>query len=531
MYLLSKEKQRSNIERLLIAPGATYDESLICMKDTRSQIIGEALSFLTRGEVGVTRVFLLYSCAGAGKTAIAHSVAHICDEEHHCLGASFIFQAGETLRNNPGRLVSTVARELSAQNSDYASRLGDVIEASPSITYAPITNQFQSLLLRPLSKISPPSRPVAIVIDAIDEGWSEQVLHVIKSFSKLPSWIRVFITLRDDGIILPRLRSQTHIYRREINIGDDNNNRDIRLYISERLRAIAEERELDDWPTEDVINRMCLKAGGLFVWAAVACSSISNPELNPVSQFEELVSDGPIRDTVASGQMDELYVKVLSKCNLNESRALVRFHQCLGTIITLKRPLSASAIDAINGTDHTRHTLRKLNPVLFGIGSPTSSQPIHIIHQSFREFITQQSNDVSAKYVIVESEHNESLALQCLRIVNTEMPLLVEQTRWIVDERRNWESSVPTLREDVISEALWYACEYVLEHVKAIKRMVPGISNALAHFIRENLYGWLAVCAMKGRCQGIETLVDDEQVRASKHGRASEDLLLMRTTL
>lgn len=180
------------------------------MENTRTAIIREIVYFLTREDVGDKRVFLLSGCAGAGKTAIAHSVAYICEYEYDSLGASFFFQAGQILRDTPSQLISTIARQLSARISEYAAPLSDAIAANPSITQAPLMNQFQSLLLRPASLACTSPKPIyipptAIVIDAIDEGWSEKLLDVIKLFSELPSWLRIFITMRDDGSILPRL--------------------------------------------------------------------------------------------------------------------------------------------------------------------------------------------------------------------------------------------------------------------------------------------------------------------------------------
>lgn len=306
--------------------------------------------------------------------------------------------------------------------------------------------------------------------------------------ARLPSWVRIFITLRDDGLIPPRLRSQTHIRWHEIDISAVSNDHDIRVYITKRVRIIGVDRDLKHWPIDFIVYCLCEKADGLFVWAVVACNLITDVDLDPFEQFEELVcGDSSLRDTRASSQLDELYSKVLSKCYLDEPRALSRYDQCVGTSLILKRPLSILAINNLLGIKHAQYTLRPLAPILVVLAGPHQQQLVQIIYQSFRDFVTQEiANSSSLKqHMIVPSEHNESLALHCLVIISKEMPLLTEHTGWIVNMERDCESSIPKLRDCIISEALWYACVYVMEHIDAVAQPVPALSDALIQFLRD----------------------------------------------
>lgn len=512
------DKKRSNIERLPLVAGASYNELLGCMVSTRSAIIDQAVTFLNCKSVGDARILLLSGCAGSGKTAVAHSVAEICEREHHSLGSSFFFEASQNLRDSPQQLITTLARELSARNFVYASHLSEAIEANPGIITAPLANQFQTLLLHPSIAASQDSQPTAVVIDGIDEGWSEELLRVIKLCSKLPSWIRLFMTVRDDGSILPRLQSQSHIHSLEIDITTDGNLADIELYVEERLHATATTRNIEHWPTPEVLKRMCEKAAGLFIWAAVACNSIDDIDVDPIKQYTELVSDGRITYSRAFSQMDELYMKVLLKCRLHETLALSRYHQCIGAMLALRRPLSTKGIATLLDERHIHFTLRPFTPVIQGPIGLNHLQPIQIIHQSFREFVTKENTDASfPDYTIVEAEHSEALALRCLALIRKEMPSLSYYTGWITDNwnesRREPESSIPVLAEGIVSEALWYACEYVGEHIDKISQTVSRISHDLIQFMREDLYGWLAVCAMKGNCRDLENMHNYLQVR------------------
>lgn len=447
---------------------------------------------------------MLSGPAGSGKTAIAHSVAHICANTHRSLASSFFFKAGVNLRDRPDQLISSISRELAAKNPIYASLVGEAIENDPGLATAPIKRQFQTLLIHLTSQLSTDTPPIIIVIDAIDEGWSMELLGILELWAQLPSWVRLFVTFRDDGSVPHRLRSSSHIVWHDLDITTESNFDDIRIYVTGKLHEIAANRDLQEWPAHGDINKMCQKANGLFVWAAVACNSIGDMDLDPIEQFNELINDDDVRDTRAADQMDELYLKVLSKCRVNDSRAHTRYHQCFGAVLSVKRALSVGALNELQGVSYIFPTLRRLAPVLTGLLPPGSDTPIQIIHQSLRQFATQAPSG----YGIVESDQNTALALRCLLLIHEQIPLLVKYTQWITDEERSDERSLPLLPEETASEAFCYACEFVLDHLTGVKQISPELSGALEIFLRQDLYGWLAVCTMKGKCQDIRSLFE-----------------------
>lgn len=201
--------QRTNIELLTLEPGVSYDRSLGCTSN--DPVIQEAIEFLTREDIGEKRIFLLSGPAGSGKTAIAHSVARICDEQHQSLGSSFFFKAYEKLPSQLNQLVTTMVRELSAKSLSFTSQLSDAIESNPTITTAHIGRQFRSLLLDTSARVTFNHQPMTIVIDGTDEDSSQEFMSILKSCSETPPWIRFFVTIRNDSALLPRLRHQNHI--------------------------------------------------------------------------------------------------------------------------------------------------------------------------------------------------------------------------------------------------------------------------------------------------------------------------------
>lgn len=503
MRLTNKDERRQYIHQLPLVPNASYDESLGCLRTTRIKILAEIANFLTNTTAS-PNVFMLSGPAGSGKTAISHSVAHICDDIHHSLASSFFFKADVNLRDKPDQLISSIARDLAGKNSEYASLLSETVKGSPNLATAPINRQFQKLLVELTSQLPPNSPPVAIVVDAIDEGWAKPLLDILESWAQLPSWIRLFATFRDDGSVPSRLRTSSHMCWFDLDITAESNTDDIQLYVAEKLRAVAADRELTEWPTPNDINKLCRKANGLFVWAAVACNSIDDVDLAPIEQFNELVEDDELRDTRAADQMDELYLKVLSKCPLENPRALSRYQQCLGAVLSVRKPLSAAALNELLGVSYVSQTLRRLAPVLSGLVPVNVDNPIQTIHQTFRQFVTQGTG----KHVISRSDQDQSLALRCLILIHERMPTLANHTQWLNDEKQDEKTGVPLLPENTISVALRYSCKFLLAHLTGVECVSPDLSLAVEKFMYRDIYGWLGLSAMMGECQDVRTLIE-----------------------
>lgn len=286
--------------------------------------------------------------------------------------------------------------------------------------------------------------------------------------------------------------------------------------------AADADHQLGGWPTAEDVDKLCWKANGLFIWAVVACNSIGDRDLDTIEQFDELVSEDVLRDTRAVTEIDELFLKVVSKCCLNEPRAQKRYRECFGGVLCIKRPLSSADLNELLDVPYVFPTLRTLAPVLRGLLPRDSNAPIQIIHGSLRHFATQGNEN----YTIVESEHNSSLALGCLRLIQKQMPLLAEFTQWLTDgvqdtgsnpedidgdtqgtdsdiqsvysDIQDTESAIPTPPQNAVSTILHYACEFLVDHLCQVKHVDPELLNALELFIQHDLYGWLAVCVMLG---------------------------------
>jgi hypothetical protein len=155
------------------AEGARYNSEKGCLPGTRREIIEEIVDWVNNDAEDVPRVFLLSGMAGLGKSAIAHSLAHLFDGFGR-LGSSYCFNRSNQTELRPDNLFSTIARDLADLDPSRKSTLYQVIHEKTALrkTRAP-HEQFENFILQPASGLTSIG-PLLIVIDALDESGDKE---------------------------------------------------------------------------------------------------------------------------------------------------------------------------------------------------------------------------------------------------------------------------------------------------------------------------------------------------------------------
>ncbi|KAJ3521322.1 hypothetical protein NMY22_g12365 [Coprinellus aureogranulatus] len=149
-----------------------------CHPETRVAVQEEILSWISQGDEDAQpkKILWLTGPAGAGKTAIAGSIAQTC-EERGILAGSFFFSsyAGPDTRRTKRHLISTLAYSLLQHDGLQALRepILSAIERDPSIFGRNLTAQAKALLVGPFrsanGKVIRSSLAKVIIIDGLDE--------------------------------------------------------------------------------------------------------------------------------------------------------------------------------------------------------------------------------------------------------------------------------------------------------------------------------------------------------------------------
>ncbi|KAF8151694.1 hypothetical protein B0H34DRAFT_775575, partial [Crassisporium funariophilum] len=275
-----------------ISPGALHNSGEFldqprCHPDTRVAVLEAIMAWVENLERESSTMWL-HGPAGAGKSAIARSIAEQC-AALNLLIASFFFSRLADGRNNTERLISTIAYQLAQNIPETRPHIERVVENDPAIFSKSLVDQIQALIVRPLQSASVdslsrnPPLPYLIIIDGLDECHdAEAQIHVLRLLANL-------VQQRQCGIRLAVLvvsRPEKHL-RASFSNGDlaarstllllDNTFRpddDIRLYLTSKCNEIKDchpfKHEIADvWPSPGDIETLVKKSSGQFIFASL----------------------------------------------------------------------------------------------------------------------------------------------------------------------------------------------------------------------------------------------------------------------
>ena len=225
---------------------------------------------LWAGDPDKLSVYWLNGLAGTGKSTIAKTIAERLFADGQ-LGASFFCSRDFEDRRNLQLIFPTLATQLARKYAKFRSILVPLIRSDPNIAYEPLYNQMEKLIAQPLNESS---ISTVIVVDALDECEDEESASAILSVlgrlvSEIPK-VKFFLTGRpesriSEGFRLPLLANMTDVFvLHEVELDQVDN--DIRLFFQSSFLELANRRRgLDNWPTEEQLDRLCGRAAGLFV--------------------------------------------------------------------------------------------------------------------------------------------------------------------------------------------------------------------------------------------------------------------------
>jgi len=506
----------ATLDILPYAEGASWNPELVCLHDTRKELLHDIWEWIcSADDTTHAEVFSLCDVAGAGKSAIAHTVARDCAQKG-VLASCFFFDRNIPDRRIPQKLFSTIARDLARLSNDLTEHIVHILENDRSLASASQSRQFDELIMKPFGDRHI-GRPVVIVVDALDEGCNQETLSILRNkVPNLPGTFRILVTSRLTDNIRIDLLNAGHVRHTSIDIHGSVNQRDIALYIRDRLRVISSRRQLPmDWPGERRIHDFIRKAEGLFIWVFIVSEYLVTAAY-PDRKLFAILEGKNILGLPANTKMDALYAEILGACDWTDADFVHSYQLVIGTVITVKTPISSSALQSIyrdNPILDVNEVLRPLSSLLTGIFQ--DNQPIQIIHLSFRDFLTYRAlcSPEYERFQIREGENSQRLSFLCLRILNEDLTPGIPGTGYLSGVIPH-TAGIPLLHESRISEALWYACRFWNEHIIEVQGPVTeDFLDALRKFLTEKLTVWMEVLYSKYPFQTLTPLREWLQVR------------------
>ncbi|KAF7970394.1 hypothetical protein HWV62_24266 [Athelia sp. TMB] len=452
-------------------------------------------------------IFWLNGVAGSGKSAIAHTVARSLREAGFLISA-FFFSRDAASRNNPRFIFSTIARDLANLHSGIAEEIATALEKEPALPSASLSRQFDAFILKPSSHHSS-DQPIVVVIDALDESIQNDrdttLLAILRDETKkLPANFRILVTSRPTIEIEQFLSENAHIKSYSLDIYSSENKQDITKYVDAQLCSdMIRSNVGTDWPGEEAIRELERLSGGLFIWIATICVYLRTV-YNPRKKLRALLSHPSQESFTTDKKMDNLYTTVLAACgDWDDADFLDDYDIVMGAIMAAKRPLSLTALQALHESIQylsPQDLLKKFGSVLVGFRDP--SEPIRILHLSFREFVTDRAANVEGtrKFYISEASHSSRLAETCLKFLNSELRNTAVISGIGYLSQPSELLGIPEISG--VSERTLYCCEHWIDHLVDVKepRKIYQQKNApeLTHLYDDKSQG-LLLCSLAKR--------------------------------
>ena len=459
--------------------------------------------------------------AGTGKSTISRTVAHTFAKKRR-LGASFFFKRGDGDRGKAAKFLTTIAAQLVLAEPALAVPVKEAINADPAVVGKAIREQFEKLVLEPLSYISDALKTstLVIVVDALDEcERDDDVKLIIHLFSRAKTLkyprLKVFVTSRPElpirlGFVAIKGAYQDLVLH---DIPKPVVEHDIRAYLESELATIrndynssvSENRHLPaDWPGQTEVQDLVKMAIPLFIFAATVCRFLADRKCgNPNKQLQEVMK---YQTRNPESQLHATYLPVLNQLihGLSERKSieiLEEFRYIVGSIVILASPLSTRSLARILfvSKDAIDDRLDLLHSVL---SVPSSDTPVRLLHLSFRDFLISLEKHKSPFWVD-ETETHKKIAANCLRLLGEYLRTDICGVKWPGSPRS-------AIAQQTIDEALppevQYACLYWVYHVEQVKsRLRDG--DLVHQFLRRYFLHWLEALSIIGRAPESIALV------------------------
>ena len=324
-----------------------------CHPNTRVAVINRLIQWI-KGEIEDDALIMwLYGAAGAGKSAIAYTLAELC---HNCgwLLASFFFWKSSGERNNVGRFIATIAYQVIQAIPASRELIEAIVNSDPYIFNQSIDVQLAKLIIEPIHELHSRGMifdisPLVLIIDGLDECRGNGVQSgIVKSlavaFHHFPLRIRILITSRPEVYLQSTFNSSSIQPRlSRLALSDEYApEKDIRQYLKDSFEKIRREHHLasyipDSWPTPEVLDELTQKSSGQFIFASTAVKYTGgDPSELPTRRLDVIRRLQPPRgkEDLPYAELDSLYNHVLS--NVHD---IEQVKQVLGVLVIVNHRL------------------------------------------------------------------------------------------------------------------------------------------------------------------------------------------------
>ena len=293
-----------------IASGAFHDsgerfDPPKCHPNTRVAVIRHILEWLNDPESS-DLVMWLHGAAGAGKSAIAQTVAQMLFEQGRLSGSFFFARGSTTGRGDVKRLVPTLAYQLAKYLPETRAHIVTAVLSDPAIFDLDLLSQVQNLVINPLriasnaSSSSSNASPRLFILDGLDEccdaGIQCRIVQVFATAVKSMQHRhphKFLIASRSEMHLLAEFNDHnTAAVCRRLPLDDSYRpDDDIRLFLQDNFTKIKREHYMracldNSWPSADNVLSLVRKSSGQFIYASTVVKFVASARHHPAERLK-----------------------------------------------------------------------------------------------------------------------------------------------------------------------------------------------------------------------------------------------------
>ncbi|TFK67694.1 hypothetical protein BDN72DRAFT_84938 [Pluteus cervinus] len=367
-----------------------------CHPETRHAVISSTSSWL-EGLAIQKYVRWILGWAGVGKSALAQSIAELFFKRGQ-LAASFFFSRATPDRDHIHTFVPTIAYQLATSVPGAREIIVQQMVRDATIFEKSFDGQWKALVVETLRKVPPPSVPMLIIIDGIDECESldEQrtlLESIIGCADRLGPSFKLLIASRPERQIQRVFDQFPSIDKVELG-NSEQCDADIGLFLRQSLgdiRRVYEHRGApitaagSSWPIDDTIQKLVAKASGQFIYASVVVQFVKSHQGDPKVPLDLVLQSW----SKSFEALDNLYLIVMENIqkSIPKKRRPLLHHLMVCILMDL-----VSSYNSDLSSFCPKELDKPLIKVLLGSLHPVVDSNGRFRHITFCNFLTRPSN-------------------------------------------------------------------------------------------------------------------------------------------
>jgi len=399
-----------------ITPGAFHNseeryDPPKCHPRTRRAVLKKIMDWVKDANK-VALILWLYGPAGAGKSAIAQTIAELL-EEAGLLAAAFFFSRNAAGRNDKTPLVATLVYQLVKSIPEIRAHVLEAVEQDPALFSCSIQAQIQALIINPLNTaandetLAPTllSRPTLIILDGLDEcrttSGQTQILNALSTAVKrLHIPLCFLIASRPEHDIRQVFNDQSGLGSLSFSIALDDNYQpddDIRVFLQSTFDEIKRNHPSRShlpasWPSWEDIGWLVRKSSGQFIFASTVAKYVNSRRHWPPDRLKIIFGQSEPVQEAPFAELDSLYHLILSSVADTE-----KLKDLL--MILVFRPIWEHTTNIIEGFLFLRPgeinmILTDLHSIIYVPSSGDECNEPQFFHASFPDFLLDRSRSM-----------------------------------------------------------------------------------------------------------------------------------------